>query len=97
MIHCIPVIATGFPNGNRMVSVQLHSGEHIEQSLLLYFGTFTIFILEEKGKTFKGQSGLTKPEVCATGVCRVPDLSGLTFKKLNPRVLDYHSVEYSRS
>lgn len=45
MIHCIPVIATGFPNGNRMILVQLHSGEYIEQPLVLHYSTLTILIL----------------------------------------------------
>lgn len=45
MIHCIPVIATGFPNGNRMILVQLHSGEYIEQPPVLCYSTLTTLIL----------------------------------------------------
>ena len=45
MIHCIPVIASGFPNGNRMILVQLHSGEYTEQPPVLQYSTLTMLIL----------------------------------------------------
>lgn len=45
MIHCIPVIASGFPNGNRMILVQLHSGEYTEQPPVLHYSTLTMLIL----------------------------------------------------